>query len=172
MRSGYPHSPANAGFKWSASLKEAGLLLMLACAATAVSWIWRSDGLPLTADPVAYELELSAPLTGIEEALTLYDEGEFFFVDTRGAPEGEFQTIPGAFFIRQESFDDDLLKYFDIITPEDHFILFGDGDLLPVSSIAARMKDRGYPNLFILKGGLASWRQAGGEISRRTGGES
>jgi len=31
------------------------------------------------------------------------------------------------------------------------------------------MKERGYENLFILKGGLAAWRAAGGEISMRTG---
>ena len=45
------------------------------------------------------------------------------------------------------------------MTPEDHLVLFGDGDLLPVSNIAARLMDRGYPNLLILKGGLAAWRQ-------------
>jgi rhodanese-related sulfurtransferase len=158
--------------RWSASLREAGLLLAFALLATAVSWLLRSDPLPLAADPVVYELELDAPLATIAEALVLYDEGDFIFVDTRPRTEGEFQTIPGAFFIRESTFDDDLLEHFDFMTPEDHFILFGDGDLFPVSNIAARLKDRGYPNLFILKGGLAAWRKAGGEISHRSGEES
>lgn len=161
-----------ADFKWPATLREAGLVLAFALVVTAITWLVRSDGLPLVADPVTYELELAAPLTGIEEALALYDEGDYFFVDTRSRTGEDFQTIPGAFLIQEGSFDDDLLEYFDIMTPEDHFILFGDGNLSQVSNIATRMKDRGYPNLFILKGGLAAWRTAGGEISHRTGGAS
>ncbi len=172
MHTGTPTSSPSGSFKWSASLKEAGALLLVALVAMTASWLLRSDGLSLTADPTGYELELAAPLTGIKEALAQYEEGDYFFVDTRGAIEGDFQTIPGAFFIRADSFDDDILNYFDFMNPEDHFILFGDGDLLPVSTIASRMIDRGYPNLFILKGGLAAWRQAGGEISQRTGGQS
>ena len=144
---------------------------MFALVVTAVSWLLRSDGLPFGADPVGYELELAAPLIGIEEALALYDEGEYLFVDTRLRTDGEFQTIPGAFFVREASFDDDLLEYFDFMTTDDHFILFGDGDLFPVSNVAARMKGRGYQNLFILKGGLADWLHTDGEISHRTGGE-
>ena len=58
------------------------------------------------------------------------------------------------------------------MTREDHFVLFGDGSLLPVSNIAARMKDRGFENLLILEGGLTAWSRASGEISNRTGGES
>jgi rhodanese-related sulfurtransferase len=172
VNTGTPNPATAQSFQWSVPLREAGLLLLAAAIATAVSWVLRSDGLPFTADPTGYELELAAPLTGITEALALYEEGDYFFVDTRPQVDGDFQTIPGAFFIRAESFDDDILANFDFMTPEDHFILFGDGDLLPVSTIASRMKDRGYENLFILKGGLAAWRKAGGEISQRTGGQS
>lgn len=160
---------AVAEFKWSASLKEAGLLLVIALAATALSWLLRSDGLTLAADPVVYELELPVPLVEIEEALIHYDEGDYLFVDTRPRTGGDFETIPGAFFIQEGSFDDDLLRYFDFMTSADHFILFGDGDLLPTSSTATRLLDRGYPNLVILKGGLSAWRRAGGEISQRKG---
>lgn len=172
MRKGNPVQSALAGFQWAVSVREAGLLLLLTVALTSVSWLLRDDGLPFAADPVGYELELAAPLTSTEEALALYDEGDYLFVDTRTATDGDFQTIPGAFFIREATFDDDLLEYFDFMTTEDHFILFGDGDLFPVSNIAARMKDRGYQDLLILKGGLEAWLRAGGEISKRNGGES
>jgi len=165
-------SPVPTGTWRPASFKEAGLLLLVAVLATGVSWFLRSDGLSLTADPTGYELELDAPLIQIDQALALYDEGEYLFVDARSFVEVEFQTIPGAFFIREDTFDDDLLGYFDFMGPDDHFILFGDGNLLPISNIAARMKERGYENVFILKGGLAAWSAAGGEISHRTGDES
>jgi hypothetical protein len=158
--------------QWSVSLREAGLLLLTALVITGASWFLRSDGLPLVADSVEYELELAAPLIGIEEALNQFDEGEFLFVDTRARQGGAFDTIPGAFFVREASFDDDLLEYFDFMTTTDHIILFGDGDLTPASNIAGRMKERGYENLSILKGGLEAWSRAGGEISHRTGDES
>ncbi len=163
---------ALAEINWSASFREAGLLLLFAVVVTSATWYLRDDGLPFAADAVGYELELEAPLASTKEALALYEEGDYLFVDTRSATDGAFQTIPGAFFIREATFDDDLLEYFDFMTTEDHFILFGDGNLFPVSNIAARMKDRGYENLFILKGGLEAWLQSGGEISRRNGGES
>ena len=172
MTSGIGETANLKNFTWSASLREAGLLLLVALAATGLSWFLRSDSLPLRADPVAYELELAAPLVGIKEALALFEEGDFLFIDTRPRAQGEFQTIPGAFFIREESFDDDLLEYFDFMTTEDTFILFGDGDLFSVSNLAARMQGRDYTNLFILKGGLTAWEKAGGEISRRSGGGS
>ncbi|MEN8006750.1 MAG: rhodanese-like domain-containing protein [Candidatus Krumholzibacteriota bacterium] len=172
MLSAPSSSPAPAGTWWPASLREAGLLLLVAVLVTGVSWILRSDGLPLTADSTGYELELAAPLIGTEQALELFAEGEYLFVDARSAVETGEATIPGAFLIRAETFDDDLLGYFDFMGPEDHFILFGDGNLLPVSDVAARLMERGYDNVFILKGGLTAWRTAGGEISHRTGDES
>ena len=165
-------SSTPAPFTWSASLREAGFLLLVAAAVTALSWVLRPDALPLRADPKVYEIELAAPLADIPEALVLYEEGEHLFIDVRPAAEGDFETIPGAFFIREESFDDDLLEYFDFMTTEDHLILFGDGDLFLVSNLAARLLDRGYTNLLILDGGLGAWKKAGGDISRRTGGES
>lgn len=169
MNSRPDNANAFAESKWSVSFREAGLLLLLALLTTGLSWMLRSDGLPLRADPMVYELELAAPLIATDEALAHYDEGEFFFVDTRPRTGGAFETIPGAFFIGETSFNDDLLEYFDFMTTADHFILFGDGDLSPVSNIAGRMMDRGYENLFILKGGLGAWSSAGGDISQRTG---
>ena len=159
-------------FSWSASLREAGLLLLVSVVVTAVSWVLRPDGLPLKADPLTYELELAAPLIEPEDALLLYDEGIHLFIDSRVPPAGPFDTVPGAIFISEANFDDDLLEYFDFMTPEDYLILFGDGDLFPVSNLAVRFQERGYNNLLILKGGLGAWEKAGGEISHRQGGGS
>ncbi len=164
-----PPSSAAAGAWRPASLREAGLLMLVAFLVTGVSWFLRSDGLPLTADATGYELELAAPLIQVDQALALFDEGNYLFVDARSSVDLEFTTIPGAFFIRQDTFDDDLLEYFDFMGPDDHFILFGNGNLLPISNIATRMIERGYENVVILKGGLSAWRAAGGDISRRTG---
>jgi len=94
-----PSTTPTAGSWRPVSLREAGLLMLIAFLATGVSWFLRSDGLSLTADPIGYELELAAPLIQVDPALALYDEGDYLFVDARPSLTDEFQTIPGAFFI-------------------------------------------------------------------------
>jgi rhodanese-related sulfurtransferase len=156
---------------WPTSFKEAGLILVLSMIATAAWWAFSAERLPLQADPAYYELELEAPLLTIDEALVFYDEGVHLFVDTRDDNEGT--SIPGALFIRAETFDDDLLENFDFMFPEDELILYGDGNLSRTSNIAARLKGRGYLNVHILQGGFSAWINAGGESSSaNTGGGS
>ena len=147
-------------------MRQAALLLGLAVLATAASWLLRSDRLSLRADPAFYELELAAPLIDATEALRFYEAGDHLFIDTRPVVPGSAPTIPAAMPIRQESFDDDLLEVFDFLRPEDPVILFGDGDLNAVSNVAGRLRDRGFQDLAILRGGLGAWRQAGGETTQ------
>ena len=110
-----------------------------------------------------YELELEAPLVTVDKARILYDEGVHLFVDTRPPAAGE--TIPGSLFVREASFDDDLVANFDFMYPEDELILFGNGNLSRTSNIAGRLKERGFENVSILQGGLSAWKQAGGDTS-------
>lgn len=148
---------------WSATLKEAGLVLLVAVLASGGWWARSTDRLPWVTDPTVYELELAAPLLVVEDALTFYDEGVHLFVDTRAETGGE--TIPGSLFVREDTFDDDLYDNFDFMFPEDELILFGNGNLSRTSNIAARLQGRGYENLVILKGGLSAWKSAGGDTS-------
>jgi len=154
--------------KWSVSLREAGLLLVLSILAATGWWLRSADRLPLQADPAVYELELAAPLLTVAEAQGMYDEGAHLFVDTRAETGGE--TIPGSFFIREATFDDDLVANFDFMYPEDELILFGNGNLTRTSNVAARLIGRGYENVIILKGGLSAWKNAGGDTSPTTEG--
>lgn len=152
-------------------LGEAVLLTLAAFLLTAGSWALRPDPLPLLADPAVYRLELAAPLVDAAGALAFYEAGSHLFIDTRPLGDSEVLTIPGAVFIRQDSFDDDLLELFDFMFPEDPLVVFGDGNLTGPSNIAGRLKDRGYRDVVILQGGLDAWTDAGGEITTRTGGE-
>lgn len=143
--------------------KESIVLLALAVVLTAGWWARNPDRLPLVAEPAQYELELEAPLLTVVNALAAYEEGVQLFVDTRAGSNPE--TVPGAMFIGEDTFDDDLNAYFDFMSPEDQIILFGDGDLAQASNIAGRLKARGYTEISILKGGLAAWKKAGGATS-------
>ena len=138
-------------------------MLLISVLAAGGWWARGTDRLPWVADPTVYELELAAPLLDVDAALALYDEGSSLFVDTRAETAGE--TIPGSLFIRETSFDDDLVANFDFMFPEDELILFGNGNLTRTSNVAGRLQERGYNNVIILKGGLSAWKQAGGDTS-------
>jgi rhodanese-related sulfurtransferase len=143
------------------------ILVLAAAAVTAVTWYFRADPLPLRADPSYYELELAAPLVDPAGALLLFDEGNHLFVDTR--PDAA-TTIPGAFRVREATFDDDLLANFDFLTPNDPLVVFGDGSLAAASNVAGRLKERGYADVVILAGGLEAWRRQGGPLVTRENG--
>jgi len=143
---------------------QALTLLLVAAVLAAAGWALRPDPLPLVADPVAYELELSAPLVETGTALQLFDEGNHFFIDTRPSAGPGVETISGSFVIREKEFADDLLRLMDVLYPEDPVILFGDGNLMGVSNVAARLQERGFTSVQIMRSGLDGWQKAGGAL--------
>ena len=147
--------------------RQALLLLALSTALAAGRWAFLGERLPLKADADDYELELAAPLIAVAQARRSYDEGVHLFIDTREAGPDIEDTVPGAFLIRPGSFDDDMMALLNIIVPEDRLILFGDGSLALANNVAAKLIQRGYANVEILKGGLGAWRAAGGPLSPR-----
>ena len=144
--------------------REALLLLGAALLAAAAAWYAGSPRLPLRADPSVYLLNLDAPVLEPEIALQLYRTGGCLVVDTRPGSNPQDEYIPGAFFIRPGSFDNDLLAVHDFLTPADHLLLYGNGDLAELGAIAARFRERGYDGVSLLRGGLEAWRRAGGEL--------
>lgn len=145
--------------------RQALFLLLLGLALAGVRWVAWGPRLPLQADPADYELELAAPLVDVVTARRHYDEGLHLFIDTREPGPDVVDAVPGAFPVRPATFDDDMLALLDIVVPEDKLVLYGDGNLALANNVAARLLQRGYPNLELLKGGLAAWRQAGGPVS-------
>ncbi len=140
-------------------------LVAAAVIVAGLSWGLRTDSLTWKADPTTYEMELSAPLVEMAEALRLFDEGDYLFIDTRrDAAEAEV-TVSGAFIIREATFDDDLLALMDDLYPEDPIILFGNGELSGVSNVTNRLQTRGYENILILRVGVKGWQKAGGMVS-------
>lgn len=150
-----------------AAARQAAFLLLLAVALAAARWAAWPPRLPLAADPAAYELDLSAPLVEVAVARGYFDEGAHLFIDTREHGADAAESVPGAFTLRPGSFDDDLLALLDIVTPDMRLVLFGDGNLALANNVAARLHQRGYANVELLKGGLAAWRAGGGPVSPR-----
>ncbi|MBC8422945.1 hypothetical protein H8E07_02365, partial [bacterium] len=95
------------------------------------------------------------------EAVAMYDRNTHLLIDTRTVTRDGLR-IPGAFRIRQDSFEEDLLEIFDFMAPEDSLLLFGDGNLILISAIASRLEERGYRNITIMTGGLDQWSASGG----------
>lgn len=151
----FPPSPA-----W----REALLLLGITVVLTTASWVVRTPRLPLKADLSLYELDLNAELLTAAQAVPLYEAGQHVFVDTRDDALAR-EAIPGAFVLRQDTFDADLREVFDFLAPEDPLILYGDGNLLLVEPVVERLRERGFTDLSVLRGDLTAWRDAGGDLS-------
>jgi rhodanese-related sulfurtransferase len=158
-------TPESSGRGGVAIWRETGILLLVALLAATAAWALRTPRWPLRAQPVFYQQEWAAPLVTAGTALQLFHDGQHHFVDTRPLELPQAPHIPGAFSIRPTSFADDLLAASDFIFPEDAIVLYGTGDLAPVSSVAARFQERGYADVVIMVGGLAAWRTAGGPVS-------
>ena len=150
---------------WPAAFVQAAVLLVFSVLITALVWGLRSERLPLTADQEVYRLELPVDVVDVAAAIDLYDAGDHLFVDVRNDDERGKTTIPGAFRSRASRFDDDLFDLIDIVYPEDPIVLFGTGDLVGPAHVADLLLARGFEDVQILRGSMAAWRNADGEIS-------
>lgn len=146
-------------------LREAVLLVVLALGVAIAAWLIRPERVPVRADPTYYALELDAPLIATADARVLYAAGKHLFLDTRAVAPGSVPTIPGAIPVREATFDRDLYDQREFLYPEDPVVLFGDGNLLAVSTVAARLRERGFEEIVIMAGDLNDWRRAGGPLN-------
>ncbi len=150
-------------------LREAAGLLLLSLLLAAAAWAVRTPRLPLRADAEFYTRELPAPPVDTPAAVALYREGRAIFVDTR--PDGRRRRIPDAFPLRPDSFAVDYRTLFEFTSPADTLVLYGDGDLTALAAPAARLKEKGYEHLLLLRGDLRAWHLAGGELADDGNGE-
>ena len=150
-------------------LTEAALVLAVAAALAAASWLVRTPRLSLAADVEAYALDLGFPVVDAAGALALYDANSHLFIDTRPVDPATAARIPGSLPIRLVSFDDDLIAVLDFMAPEDPLLLYGDGNLQILAAVAERLTGRGFTVLPLMRGSLPAWRAAGGPVS---GGET
>jgi rhodanese-related sulfurtransferase len=148
---------------WTTAVREALLIGGASVVLAAAAWVARPDHLPWRADAAFYELELSAPIVPVAEAMAFYDAGTHLFVDVREETRGG--EIPGAFRVRSSAFDADLAEAHDFLYPEDKLVLYDDSLMQTAGAAAARFQERGYANVVILQGGIAAWRTAGGPVS-------
>ncbi len=149
---------------FSRVMGETLLLATLTLVAVSLSWLLRTPRFPLVAEISDYEMDLDYPVLAASDCVNLYEAGTHLFIDTRDLADPATY-IPGAFSIGLNTFDEDLREVFDFIYPEDALLLYGDGRLQATAAVAARFEERGYKIEGIMRGGLESWRKAGGELS-------
>jgi rhodanese-related sulfurtransferase len=118
--------------------------------------------------PVTYTVPIPLPgsrqrvakcLMAPKQALALYKKGSLFVVDVRGAPDFERYRIPGAMniplsFVKTKPF----LKAQPFVLVDANP---GSGEL---ESACQQLREAGFKQAAVLRGGLMGWRQAGGTI--------
>ena len=146
-------------------LRETARVLLLAVVLAALSWALRPPRLPLVADLTAYELEIDAAVVTPAEAVALYAANEHVLVDFRGGDAPQ-PGLPGAFPVRADRFDADMLELFDFFKPDlPPLLLLGDGNLVVAGNLSERLGAVGFEDVTVVRGDVAAWRAAGGEVS-------
>lgn len=142
--------------------KESFILLLISIAVAIIAWAVNPNRLPIAADETLYKLDVKYEVVDAQTAVSMYNNDLIILIDVRSSVIDK--KIPGAFYLRQDSFDDDYLELFEYITPEEKLLLLGTGDLMVINAIADRLAEKGYSNLVLLGGDIKAWQNAGGEV--------
>ncbi|MDP6418838.1 MAG: rhodanese-like domain-containing protein [Candidatus Krumholzibacteria bacterium] len=145
-------------------IRQVLILLAVTLLLAALSWVFRTPRLPLVPEPGLYAMDIRFPVLDVKTCLHAFESGETIFVDTRSEAL-VMVSIPGAFFVHRDSFDEDFRELRDFLFPEDALIFYGSTTLQESEAVAARFAERGYRVEGILLGGFPAWQEAGGEVS-------
>lgn len=99
-------------------------------------------------------------------------EGAYILVDARTPENYETAHIPEAINLYAGAFDDQILNFLDVWSPERAVIVYCDSRQCGASEeLAGRLRE-GFQieKVFVLKGGWESWLEASSEIKSSLGG--
>ena len=119
----------------------------------------RDDGIPLVASPEDFSVSTKAELMRIQDARKLFDEGAAVFVDARSAEVFSSKHIEGAINIEPAGNLDD----FSWLAKTDAYIItYASRETQRQAGIVAdRLIDIGCSKVYVLRGGLEAWLEAG-----------
>jgi len=119
----------------------------------------RDDGIPLVASPEDFSVSTKAELMRIQDAKKLFDEGAAVFVDARSAEVFSRKHIEGAINIEPAGNLDD----FSWLTKADAYIIaYASRETQRQAGVVAdRLIDIGCSKVYVLRGGLEAWLEAG-----------
>jgi len=119
----------------------------------------RDDGIPLVASPEDFSVSTKAELMRIQDAKKLFDEGAAVFVDARSAEVFSSKHIEGAINIEPAGNLDD----FSWLTKADAYIIaYASRETQRQAGVVAdRLIDIGCSKVYVLRGGLEAWLEAG-----------
>lgn len=100
-------------------------------------------------------------------------EGDYILVDARSPEAYEAAHIPDAVNLYAGEFEDQILGFLDVWSPESKVVVYCDSRQCDASAeIAARLKeDFQMEHVFVLKGGWESWTKAAPHVRSELGGE-
>jgi rhodanese-related sulfurtransferase len=118
----------------------------------------------------SYHIEAKA----LEEGLTLVDlagaqrfvqEAAGLVFDARPEEDYDAGHLPGAFSIPEDSTEEKILQYEEIMAPEDPILTYCSGQVCDESFVlTVFLRDRGYTNVVLFVGGFQAWQEAGYDV--------
>ena len=143
-----------------ALLLQALVILALAATATVLTWKFhpRAPALYLQQDALA-EGEIS-----IGKALEWEEAGGVIWLDARAEAKFAAGHIPGAILLNEFDFNQQLMESFHLVANQDQplVVYCGSHSCKASTKIANELRDKGFNDVYVLKGGWDAWREAKG----------
>lgn len=130
------------------TLREAGLLFLLAAIPAAVMGVWQVKTTKETALEPG-EIRASEAKAWATEKV---------WVDARSRAKFERKKVPGAVLLNSEEWDELVPKFLDLWGPEKAVIVYGDHEGDAAATIAHRLREElKIGNVWVMAGGYDEW---------------
>jgi rhodanese-related sulfurtransferase len=139
------------------AVKESIIILVAVLAVSLIVNFTRDEGIPLIADAEAFRVQTDADFMIAEDARVYFDEGTAIFLDAR---ENRFfvkEHIEGAMNLPSTEANVDSLAY---MVPADPALICYSSSATERQAgvIADRLLEIGFTRVYVLHGGLESWK--------------
>jgi len=149
--------------------REAVILLVVGAVAGLAVNALREDGVALVAEPDAFRVRTNAEFVSTEDAWELYEQGNAFFIDPRGAEAFAAEHIEGAINASPTQGGVDSLAW--IAAADPYVIAYAAvGSQRQAGVLADKLLEAGFKKVTVLLDGLEGWKRAGHPVEGRTAG--
>ena len=147
--------------------KEGVLILVVAAILGLVVNQVRKDGVPLIAAADAFRVQTNAEFITPDDAATLFEEGNAFFIDARDPSLYATEHIEGALNASPSKSGVDSLAW---IAPADPYVIAyaSKANQRQAGVLADKLLDAGFKRVYVLLDGIEAWKSKGLPVEGRT----
>lgn len=151
----------------ASAAREAAVLAVVGAVVGLVVNAVRDDGVPVIAAADAFRVRTNAEFISVENAWSLYEQGNAFFVDPRDPSAFAAERIEGALNASATLSGADSLAWMASADP--YVIVYAsEGSQRQAGVLADKLLEAGFEKVSVLLDGLEGWKRAGHPVEGET----